>query len=82
MPGIVIRSEMPRVACISTSSALRNASSRVVSRGQTVSRRWFLMVIRVSTCSLSSSIPLLAFFILGEPSIRKGSVTMPTVRAP
>ena len=56
-PGMVIRSEMPCTALSRTSSAFLNVSSSVVFSSATASRRWFGIVISVSTVFFSSAIP-------------------------
>jgi hypothetical protein len=81
-PWPVIRSEMPRTAPSSTSSARRKASFIRAFLPATASRRWFGMVISVSTTRCSSSSPRSACLPRTRPSKRKGFVTTATVRAP
>jgi hypothetical protein len=82
MPGTVIRSDTPWVACCSTSSASRNESSRLVFAEVTCSRRSFGIVISVSTAFSSRSMPSSANRRRRLPSKRNGLVTTPTVSAP
>ena len=56
-PGTRIRSEMPWIACRSTSSALANASLSDVVRAIVASSRSLGIVMTVSTQSRSSSRP-------------------------
>ena len=81
-PGTPIKSEIPCTPWRRTSSAMRKASSIEVRRSITCSKRSLGMVIRVSTFSLSFTIPFSAWFMRRRPSNIKGLVTTPTVRAP
>ena len=56
-PWTVIRSEMPRTALSSTSSACGTRPSSAVSLPASASSRWFGIVISVSTTRCSSSSP-------------------------
>src|SRR2546428_120865 len=81
-PCTVIRSEMPRTAWRSTSSAFLKVSRMEELRPATESRRWFGMAISVSTLAFSSFIPSSACFIRRLPSKVNGLVTTPTVSEP
>ena len=81
-PGTRIRSEMPWIACRSTSSATQNASGSGVRRSIVASRRSFGIVITVSTASRSSWSPRSACSMRRRPSNLKGLVTTAIVRAP
>ena len=81
-PCPVIRSEMPRTAPRSTSSARRKASFILVFFPATASRRWLGIVMSVSTTRCSSSSPRSAWRWRTRPSNRKGLVTTATVSAP
>ncbi len=79
---MTIRSVMPRTPCCSTSSAIWNASLKVVFGLATRNRFWFGMTISVSTCFCSSSMPASADNARFLPSNANGFVTTPTVRMP
>src|SRR5579875_1125723 len=81
-PGSVTRSEIPWTPWRRTSSATRKASTIVVWRSSTESRRSLGTVIRVSTSLARSAIPSSACLIRREPSKPKGLVTIATVSAP
>ena len=81
-PGMIMRSVIERTPCCSTSSAIWNASLKVVFGLAIRKRFWFGMTISVSTCFCSSSMPLSADFMRRLPSKVKGLVTTPTVRMP
>jgi len=80
--GRLIRSVIPCTACCNTSSAFFNASGMEV-RLSTISKSLsFGITIRVSTLSLSFSIPDTALIIRFFASNLNGFVTTPTVRIP
>src|SRR5262245_18915417 len=81
-PGTRIKSEIPCTAWSNTWSATRNASSRGVPRSTTASRRWFGIVISVSTTCASSAMPVSACCARLRPSNTNGFVTTATVRMP
>ncbi len=81
-PGTVISSEMPWMPWRNTSSATRKASVMEVFFSTISSRRSLGMTIRVSTCSLSFSMPSSAMARRRLPSKAKGLVTTPMVSAP
>ena len=62
-PWTVIRSEMPRTACSSTSSAFLKVSRIDMLRPAIDSRRWLGIAISVSTLSFSSRMPSSACLI-------------------
>ena len=80
--GTLIRSVIPCTDCCNTSSAFLSASGMVVRRSTISSSLSFGMTIKVSTCSLSFSIPISAFVIRVRASNLNGFVTTPTVRIP
>ena len=82
MPGFIIRSAMPLTAPSNTSLAALNASSSVASLPNTSNNFSFGIVIRESTCCVSSAIPSSAIFERFLPSNGKGRVTIATVRMP
>ena len=79
---MTIRSVIPRTPCWRTSSAISNASLKVVSELARRNRFWFGMTISVSTCCWSSAMPASAERPRREPSNANGLVTTPTVRMP
>ena len=81
VPAIFTRSEIPRAALLSVSSALAKASETVKSL-YTSMRRWLLMTRRASTLSRICLTPSSAWRILAVPSKRKGMVTIPIVSRP
>ena len=81
-PGTRIRSEIPWIACRSTSSAEVNASLSDVVRAIVASSRSFGIVITVSTQSRSSSRPRSACVCRFLPSNLNGLVTTAIVSAP
>ena len=81
MPGKVMMSETPCTPWRSTSSAIWNASSRVLRFPATLSRRSLGMVIIVSTRDRSWAMPSSARRRRRGPSKLNGLVTTPTVRA-
>src|SRR5579875_2909939 len=81
-PGITIRSVTPRTPACNTSSAILNASAKVVRSLATRNRFWFGMMSNVSTYLVISAMPFSAVFIRCVPSKWKGLVTTPTVRMP
>src|SRR5207249_3399938 len=81
-PWTVIRSEMPRTAWRSTSSAFLKVSRIEELRPATDRRRWLGMAISVSTFALSSRMPSSACFMRRLPSNVNGLVTTPTVSEP
>ncbi len=81
-PVTRIRSEMPCVACSSTSSAFFSASLKLVPLPTTERRRSLGTTIMVSAERFSSASPSSAWRIRFFPSKRKGLVTMATVSAP
>ena len=82
IPGTRIRSEIPWIACLSTSSAFVNASLSDVVRPMVASSRSFGIVITVSTHSRSSSSPRSACICRFLPSNLNGLVTTAMVSAP
>ena len=80
-PGVVIMSEIPCTPCRSTSSAIRNASKKLVPRGTSSSSRLFGIEITVSTAAAKSAKPFSADFIRRGPSKSNGLVTTATVSA-
>ena len=81
-PGWTIRSVTPLTPAYKTSSAILNASAKVVFSLAILNKFWFGITRRVSTYCWSSSRPFSANFILWVPSKWKGFVTTPTVRIP
>ena len=81
-PGMTIRSVIPRTPCCRTSSAIENASLKVVFALAIRNRFWLGMTISVSTNFCSSSIPPSAALDRRLPSNANGLVTTPTVRMP
>ena len=81
-PGTRIRSEIPWIACRSTSSAGVKASVRDVVRAIVASSRSFGIVMTVSTQSRSSSSPRSACICRFLPSNLNGLVTTAMVSAP
>ncbi len=81
-PVTRIRSEIPCVACRSTSSAFLRASLNEVPFPTTARSRSLGTTIMVSTARFSSASPCSACFIRFFPSKRKGRVTMAMVSAP
>ena len=79
---MTIRSVIPRTPCWRTSSAISNASLKVVSELASRNRFWFGMTMSVSTCCCSSSMPESAERPRRAPSNANGLVTTPTVRMP
>ena len=80
-PVLVTSSAIPLTAFVNISSATLKAVCNG-SSGASSSNFSFGMTIKVSTiCSIFSR-PITAFSYLLWPSIEKGSVTMPTVKAP
>ena len=79
---MTIRSVMPRTPCCSTSSAISNASLKVVFALAIRKRFWLGMTISVSTYFCSSSMPPSALLARRLPSKLNGLVTTPTVRMP
>ena len=81
-PGTMIRSEMPCIACRSTSSAVAKASVSGVLRAMVASRRSLGMVMTLSTDSRSSTRPRSAWVARRLPSNLNGLVTTAIVSAP
>src|ERR1051326_7190210 len=80
-PVIVTRSLMPCTPCRSTSSAIRNASIRLICRSANCSSRSLGMTISASTLSRRLARPSSAALRRWKPSNVNGSVTTPTVNA-
>ena len=81
-PATVMRSDMPWTPCLSTSSAIRNASIIGVFLSMISRSCWLGSTISVSATSMSLAIPSSAISIFRSSSKWKGLVTTPTVRAP
>src|SRR2546428_42566 len=81
-PGTRIRSEMPWIACLNTSSAVANASVIGVVRSMMVSSRSLGIVMMVSTQSRRDSSPRSAWRCRLLPSNLNGLVTTAIVSAP
>ncbi len=81
-PGMTIRSEMLHTACLSTSSTSAKAPVNEVCLPTKLRSFWLGMMIKVSTDSFSSFIPVSACAMRFLPSKAKGLVTTPTVSAP
>ncbi len=79
---MIIRSVMPRTPWCSTWSAIAKASLNVVLALAIRNRFWLGMMISVSTCFCSSTMPSSAERIRFRPSKANGLVTTPTVRMP
>ena len=81
-PGIAMISDIPCTPWRSTSSAMRKASIIDAVLSTTFSRLSFGIVMIVSTCWRSLSMPPIAFLLRSIPSNLNGFVTTPTVSAP
>ena len=82
LPGLLINSEIPFAACLSTLSANLNDSLTVV-LGSIISSKTSLGITnKVSQLFFNSFIPSKALFILTGPSNLKGLVIIPTVKEP
>ena len=81
-PGLIIKSVIPDTPECSTSSAMANASAKVVCALAMRNRFWFGMIISVSTSFASSSMPSCAARMRRGPSKSNGLVTTPTVKMP
>src|SRR5690348_7641085 len=82
MPVMVMMSEMPWTPWRRMSSAMRNASKKLVPLSTNSISRSFGMQMTVSTAWPNSESPYSAWAILRRPSKAKGLVTTPTVSAP
>src|SRR5690348_6694877 len=82
MPVMVMMSEMPWTPWRRMSSAMRNASKKLVPLSTNSISRSFGMQMTVSTAWPNSERPYSAWAILRRPSKAKGFVTTPTVSAP
>ena len=80
-PGVMMMSLMPCTACRSRSSAVRNASKKLVPRGTSASSRSLGMAITVSTMDASLPSPSSASFMRRDPSKLNGLVTTATASA-
>src|SRR5208282_5538932 len=82
MPGMVMMSLMPWTAWRSTSSAMRNASKKLVPFSMVLIRRSLGMTMTVSTQATSSASACSACTIRRLPSKENGLVTTATAREP
>src|SRR5580704_7236133 len=82
MPGIVMMSEIPCTACRKISSAMRNASKKLVPCSTHSIKRSFGITMTVSTLPMSSPSACSACSIRRLPSKANGLVTTATVSAP
>ena len=80
--GVTIKSEIPWIPCLRTSSAYKNASIIGVFCGTSLSSLSFGIITKVSTYFLKFSSPLSAFSCLFLPSKPKGFVTTAIVKIP
>ena len=82
MPGTVMMSEMPCTAWRRMSSAMRNASKKLVPRSTVSIKRSFGMTMTVSTAPIKSCRACSACSMRRLPSKANGLVTTATVNAP
>src|SRR5882757_9262534 len=82
MPGTVMMSEMPCTAWRKMSSAMRNASKKLVPRSTVSIRRSLGITITVSTAPIKSCSACSACIMRRLPSNANGFVTTATVSAP
>src|SRR5215472_10737171 len=82
MPGTVMMSEMPCTAWRRMSSAMRNASKKLVPRSTVSIKRSFGMTMTVSTAPINSCSACSACIMRRLPSNAKGLVTTATLKAP
>src|SRR5215467_2125612 len=82
MPGTVMMSEMPCTACRKISSAIRNASKKLVPRSTVSIKRSFGITMTVSTAPTRSCSACSACIMRRLPSKTNGFVTTATLSAP